>query len=247
MWMRGNFLDESRSRLEIQFNRLASNQENIQMQMNSFSEELAELQGITSQLDSWSNTVNRSIETFQKRFGIIKPLLSCFSSENKENFQSDSVPSAPPLIEAHSADSDSVLYHCILDLEAKIKILENRVVGVGVQLGGCVFQSFDDLLVWVKTKVPKGRFGLFVDGHLFLEFFTLSGHIETETGTAAFSNSQRRASPRTWKPNLQSPSRISFLWSFVRVDHQVSMIRIASGPSPMAISGTMVLQEFIIN
>jgi hypothetical protein len=88
-------------------------------------------------------------------------------------------------------DSDGVLYRHILDLEEKIKILENRVVSSGVQMGGCVFQSFDDLLVWVRIKVPKGRFGLFVDGHSFLEDFTLSGHIDTEAGTAAFSNSQK--------------------------------------------------------
>jgi len=54
-----------------------------------------------------------------------------------------------------------------------------------------VFQSFDDLHSWVKTKLPKGRFGLFVDGHSFLEFFSLSGHIDTEAGAAAFSHSQK--------------------------------------------------------
>jgi hypothetical protein len=32
---------------------------------------------------------------------------------------------------------------------------------------------------------------LFVDGHSFLEFFSLSGHIDTESGTAAFSHSQK--------------------------------------------------------
>jgi hypothetical protein len=191
MWLKGNFLDESRSKLELHFNRLASNQENFQMQLDSISEELAELQGFTTQLDSWSQSVNRSMETFHPRFGVIKPFLSRFSSENKENYQEDPIPIAPPMPAASSRDPDSVLYRRIWDLEEKIKILENRVVGAGVQLGGCVFQSFDDLLAWVKTKVPKGRFGLFVDGHSFLELFTLSGHIDTETGTAAFSNSQK--------------------------------------------------------
>jgi hypothetical protein len=76
-------------------------------------------------------------------------------------------------------------------LEEKLRIIENRVVGGGVQLGGFVFQSFDDLLKWVQVKMPKGRFGLFVDGHSFLEFFTLTGHIDTESGTATFSNSQK--------------------------------------------------------
>jgi hypothetical protein len=65
------------------------------------------------------------------------------------------------------------------------------VVGAGVQLGGLVFQSFEDLYAWVKIKAPKGRFGLFVDGHSFLEFFSLSGHIDTESGAAAFSHSHK--------------------------------------------------------
>jgi hypothetical protein len=81
------------------------------------------------------------------------------------------------------------IHRKMMDMEAKIKILENRVVGSGVQLGNCVFPSFEDLHKWVQVKVPKGRFGLFVDGHLFLEFLTFSGHIDTEAGVAALSHS----------------------------------------------------------
>jgi hypothetical protein len=92
---------------------------------------------------------------------------------------------------ANSLDNNEVLYRNLLDLEEKIKILENRVVGAGVQMGCMVFQSFEDLLAWVRIKIPKGRFGLIVDGHSFLEFFTLSGHIDTEAGTAAVSHSQK--------------------------------------------------------
>jgi len=60
--------------------------------------------------------------------------------------------------------------------------------------------------VFFKVKVPKGRFGLFVDGHSFLEFFTLSGHIDTETGTAAFSNSQK-----SWFLHLYRGSASNFI------------------------------------
>jgi hypothetical protein len=76
-------------------------------------------------------------------------------------------------------------------MEEKIKILENHVVGSGVHLGGCVFQSFEILHKWVQTKVPKGRLGLFIYCHSFLEFFTLSGHKDTEAGAAAFSHSMK--------------------------------------------------------
>ncbi len=93
----------------------------------------------------------------------------------------------------HQADLgvSEAAYAKLMDLEEKVKILENRVVGAGVQMGSIVFQSFEDLLAWVQVKIPRGRFGLIVDGHSFLEFFTLSGHIDTEAGTTAFSHSQK--------------------------------------------------------
>jgi hypothetical protein len=58
-------------------------------------------------------------------------------------------------------------------------------------MGVCVFQSVEDLSVWVQVNVLKRKFSLIVDGHSFLEFFTLLGHIGTEVGTAAFCNSQK--------------------------------------------------------
>jgi hypothetical protein len=73
----------------------------------------------------------------------------------------------------------------------RIQVIKNRVVGSGVPLGNLVFQSFEDLLAWVQVKVPRVQFGLFVDGHPFLDFFTLSGHVETETGAATYSHSQK--------------------------------------------------------
>ena len=47
------------------------------------------------------------------------------------------------------------------------------MVGAGEKMGDLVFQSFEDLLTWAKVKLPQGRFGFVVDGHSFLEFFTL--------------------------------------------------------------------------
>ncbi len=83
----------------------------------------------------------------------------------------------------------SAAYIRLSDLEEKVKLLEHRVVGAGVQMGSILFQSFEDLLVWVRVKILKVCFGLIIDGHSFLEFFTLIGHIDTETGTAAYSHS----------------------------------------------------------
>ncbi len=58
-------------------------------------------------------------------------------------------------------------------------------------MGDLVFQSFEDLLLWVQTKLPTGRFGFIVDGHSFLEFFTLSTHIDSELSAAAEHNAEK--------------------------------------------------------
>jgi len=58
-------------------------------------------------------------------------------------------------------------------------------------MGDLVFQSFEDLLTWAKVKLPQGRFGFVVDGHSFLEFFTLSGHIDSELSAAAKYNAEK--------------------------------------------------------
>jgi hypothetical protein len=72
-----------------------------------------------------------------------------------------------------------------------ISLLENCVVGAGVKMGDLVFQSFEDLLSWVKVKLPSGRFRFIVDGHSFLEFFTLSSQIDTELSAAAEHNAEK--------------------------------------------------------
>jgi hypothetical protein len=41
------------------------------------------------------------------------------------------------------------------------------------------------------VKLPQDRFGFVVDGHSFLEFFTLSGHIDSELSAAAKYNAEK--------------------------------------------------------
>jgi hypothetical protein len=131
----------------------------------------------TIQTQGWMSATEQMLEVFKKRFGVIRPLLNHFSSSKEQE-------------DLGEASVES-LNRRILDMQEKIKTLGNQAVGSGVQLGSCVFQSFEDLLKWVQGKVPKGCFRLFIDGHLFLEFFTFSGHIDTETGAAAFSHSMK--------------------------------------------------------
>jgi hypothetical protein len=91
------------------------------------------------------------------------------------------------------------------DHEAKIKVLENRVVGEGVQLGNLCFQTFDELQVWASVHVPTGRFGLFVDGHSLMEFFTSSVHLDTTTSAAAESHAEK-AGYATWQETVVAGS-----------------------------------------
>lgn len=78
-----------------------------------------------------------------------------------------------------------------LDIQERIRLLELRVGGVGVSMGSFMFQSFEDLLLWTKSKVPKGRFGLMLDGHSLLEYFSYMNHFDKETGLTAMHNSTK--------------------------------------------------------
>ncbi len=49
-----------------------------------------------------------------------------------------------------------------------------------------MFQSYEDFAIWVKTGVPPGHFGLFVDGHSLLDFFSFVGFLEAEAVANSF-------------------------------------------------------------
>jgi len=77
------------------------------------------------------------------------------------------------------------------DVKAKLVLLEQRVVGEGVQMGTKVFQCFEDMRTWTITGLPNGRYGLFVDGVSLLDFFAFTGFTESEKSIAAMHNSQK--------------------------------------------------------
>jgi hypothetical protein len=168
-------LEDSKTSTVAKIVSLGSNENALKDELNHTMEEVAEVQAWIQQSQSWMNGIDQTLEVFKKRFSVIRPFLNRTSTSPDSDY--------PGYL------SVEALNHRLLDMQEKVKILENRVVGSGVQLGSCVFQSFEDLYKWVQVKVPKGRFGLFVDGHSFLEFFTLSGHIDTEAGATAFSHS----------------------------------------------------------
>jgi hypothetical protein len=134
--------------------------------LNHTHEELAVLQEVVTSLDDWKNGVDAMMDIFHKRFQHIKPFISTLSRSS----------TASRVIPSRVHDSTDALVQCIAlleqkletlqnfeadsmqcqfsDLEDKVKLLENRVVGAGVQMGGMDFQSFEDLLAWVQIKLP---------------------------------------------------------------------------------------------
>jgi hypothetical protein len=74
----------------------------------------------------------------------------------------------------------------VISLHAQVKLLQQRIVGDGVQIGSKVFQSFDDLRAWVPLKLPNRRYGLFVDAVSLLDFFTSVGHVDAEQTFTSF-------------------------------------------------------------
>jgi hypothetical protein len=79
----------------------------------------------------------------------------------------------------------------VIALQAQVKLLQQRIVGDGVQIGSKVFQSFDDLRAWVPLKLSNRRYGLFVDAVSLLDFFTSVGHVDAEQTFTSFYNQKR--------------------------------------------------------
>jgi len=88
------------------------------------------------------------------------------------------------------ADSGS-MDATLRDLQAQVKLLQVRIVGSGVQIGGIVFQCFDDVRSWVTAKFQVRRYGLFVDGVSLLDFFSFVSHTDTERSVSAYYNQQK--------------------------------------------------------
>ena len=79
----------------------------------------------------------------------------------------------------------------IEDLQQQLHLVNQRITGRGVQISSKVFQSFDDVVIWVKVNLPNHRYGLFVDAISLLDFFSFLGHIDNENQLAAFHNQQK--------------------------------------------------------
>jgi hypothetical protein len=79
----------------------------------------------------------------------------------------------------------------IKDIKAQLKVLQHRIVGGGVRIGSKVFQSFEDVQLWVKSELPIRRYGLFVDAVSILDFFSCLGHIDAENQVSTLHNANK--------------------------------------------------------
>ncbi len=75
-------------------------------------------------------------------------------------------------------------------IELKISTLEKRMVGDGVTIGSCIFQTLDDVRSWCSTQLKTYRFGLFLDGVSIFEFLA-QDHADTTEVLTNLYNSQK--------------------------------------------------------
>jgi hypothetical protein len=186
-----------------------SSQEEQEMQLQTLHSSL-------STLETKFSTVDRYLKEFEKRFAIIFPILrevrqlkintesthmeplhkqlrdltdKVESIEQMAWQQVTQVPSPTSVTHSVTVDVD------LKDIKHQMKILQHRIVGGGVKIGLKVFQSFEDVQVWVKAELPTRRYGLFVDAVSILDFFSCLGHIDAEIKSPHYTMRIKQDSP----------------------------------------------------
>lgn len=88
-------------------------------------------------------------------------------------------------------DIDIHFTESISTMQEEICLLQQRILGSGVTIGSHFFQSYEDLVIWTKTNLPSGRFGLFSDGHSLLGSFLLLAFLDAESVASSFHSSNK--------------------------------------------------------
>ena len=199
--------------------------------------------------------MEKYLKEFDKRFTIIFPIIKEFrqSTAKPDTSTSDSlhfklqglskkvaaleqsawqhihITSSPTSVtQSVTMDSD------IKDIRHQMKILQHRIVGGGVKIGSKVFQSFEDVQVWVKSELPTRRYGLFVDAVSILDFFSCLGHIDAENqGPLSIMRTKQALLP-SMNPVLLLQFKI-FSRKFLVKEIHINI----SLPSAILINGTM--------
>jgi hypothetical protein len=95
-------------------------------------------------------------------------------------------------------------------------MLQMRIVGNGVQIGGVVFQCFEDVKTWVSAKFQIRRYGLFVDAVSLLDFFSFVSHVDAEKSVSAFYNQQKSGFTSMYEARVAASTQNLFPMVFGR-------------------------------
>jgi hypothetical protein len=110
----------------------------------------------------------------------------------------------------------SSIEESLRDVQAQVKLLQVRIVGSGVQVGGIVFQCFNDVCSWVTAKFQIRCYGLFVDGVSLLDFFSFVSHVDTEKTMSAYYNQQKSGFTSMYEARVTASTQNLFPMVFGR-------------------------------
>jgi len=158
-----------------------------------------ELRASQSQLDNRLIQMENLLRTHTNRFNNIRPVLERIStltsapsnhgSSKRLMDLEDKITSIE--LQLSNKDHDMVSLETISSLQEEVRLLKQHIVGSGITIGSQVFQSYEDFVIWIKTNLPPGRFGLFVDGHSLLDFFSFVGFLDAESVANSFHSSNK--------------------------------------------------------
>jgi hypothetical protein len=166
---------------------------------------LEHLEQLSSMLDTHLTSLENSLHVHGERFKHIKQVLQQIPNLMQQQPQASHLDTLDEKIyqfetqlsHTSTRQSNHVLHNndsieeSLAMMQEEIRLLKQRVVQSGTTIGNLVFQSYEDFAIWVKTGVPTGRFGLFVDGHSLLDFFSFVGFLEAEAVAHSFHSSNK--------------------------------------------------------
>jgi hypothetical protein len=166
---------------------------------NDFSSLVDEMKLTQHQLDARLNQMEDLLRVHTTRFNNIRPILERITTITSAVPPSGSSRHLAALegrlaaLENSNTASglDTTYLESITTMQEEIRLLQQRIVGSGVTIGSQIFQSYEDFVVWIKTNLPAGRFGLFVDGHSLLDFFSFVGFLDAESVANSFHSSNK--------------------------------------------------------
>jgi len=111
--------------------------------------------------------------------------------------------SAAPMPDQFLASSQGDMEARVKTLEHAFRSLEKRTVGEGTKIGRFLFQSQEDLRIWMTTHVPNNRFGLFLDAVSIFDFLA-QPHLDAQENMSQLYNSQKNGFDTTYESRIVS-------------------------------------------